>query len=219
MKLIAEIERVSPYYGILKNEVNIPELVQEFEKNGADTISLVTVPAFGGDKQWVKQAREVTKLPIMVRDFLRTIEEVKEYKDLGADMITFCSELFLPEELDNLVYYAGYIGIKPVVEVNSIYGIKSALKTDTNAIIINNRNIRSGELAMMTTFSAIPLIPDKYEIMTMGGYDDNFNYLEVLESMGEVDHILLGKVLMQSLNLAGTFKHIHEHVQKGKRPH
>ena len=206
MKIIAEVKKTSPFSDWKVDDVQLEWRVKEYERLGASAISIVTAKAFQGEKQWVTEARKHTKLPILRKDFLSKPEEIEETKDLGADWVLLVSELLAAHELDALTFHAWRVGLKPVVEVNSLFGIGALPYCDTSHVLINNRNIRTGKLNTMTLFNLLPLIDDKYEITAASGLDEQPAIIKTIKKIGEIDNILVGTAFMRSTNLEETFK-------------
>ena len=206
MKIIAEVKKTSPFSTWTVEDVRLEWRVKEYERLGAAAISIVTAKAFQGEKQWITEARKHTKLPILRKDFLSTPDEIKETRDLGADWVLLVAELLAAHELDILTFEAWKCGLKPVVEVNSLFGIGALPYCDTAHVLINNRNIRTGKLNTMTVFNLLPLINDNYVITAASGLDEQPAVLKTIRKLSAIDYILVGKAFMQSTNLEETFK-------------
>ncbi len=206
MKLIAEIKKASPHDGVLCPNIMLEYRVKDYERLGASAISIVTAQDFQGEKQWITEARKHTKLPILRKDFIVSVDELKETADLGADWVLLIAEMLTAKELDNLTFHASRLGLRPIVEVQSIYGTSLLDHCDTNDVLINNRNLRTGRINMMTAFDLLPMISDKYVITVASGFDTKPILLKVLRKSEEFDYFLVGKMLMQSTNLEETFK-------------
>lgn len=208
LRLIAEIKKASPDGVVFQETLDVAQQAEAYTKLGASAISVVTAPGFQGDKNWIKQIRDKTHLPILRKDFLSSADDMKETRDLGADWVLLISDILTHAELDLLTFHANRVGLKPVVEVHSLYGLNNALLVDTNRILINNRNIRTNQLKILHTMNMISMIPDRYEITTASGYDTQPKLIEVTAKLQEIDYILIGKMLMTSNDLTATFKQI-----------
>lgn len=190
------------------------DLAKEYTRLGADMISVVTAPSFGGDKEWIKDIRKVTNLPILRKDFLYTADELKETKDLGADQVLLIAQLFTFDELDTLCFHANRIGLKPVIEVQQVTDLMISTKVDAHRILINNRNLRTGKINMLNAFNMIHLVSNQYELTTASGYDIESNMITKVTELGFYDNILIGKLLMTSTDLEETFKQIKRQCTK-----
>lgn len=207
MKLIAEIKKRSPFEGLLKEQVNPAELAAEYTRLGAGAISVVTAAMFDGELNWIKEVREATHLPILRKDFIHDVDQLEQTRDLGADWILLIADFLTLAELDDLCFHANHLGLKPVVEVHSLASVRNAQIVDTNRIMINNRELRTGKVNVMHALNLLPMIDTKYEITVASGLDQQPQLLKVLNG-SEVDFVLIGKALMTSTNLEQMFQEI-----------
>lgn len=207
MKLIAEIKKFSPYTQV-EFDIDPEQLAKSYTELGASAISIVTAKSFKGDKEWIKAVRAVTTLPIFCKDFLLKIEDVEKVKEAGADWLLFVSEMYTLDELDFLTFHANRIGIKPVVEAHSRAGLYKALSVDTNRVMINNRDLKTGKINMMNAFNFAPLLSDQRVLYTASGYDMSLSTIPQLKQLDKYEYILIGSCFLQSINLPETFKNI-----------
>lgn len=188
------------------DDIQLEWRVKEYERLGAAMISIVTAKAFDGEKQWVAEARKHTNLPILMKDFITTEDHIKEAADLGADYLLLIAELLSIKELDDLTFYAWKHGLKPVVEVQSIYGAQSLFYCDANYVILNNRDIRTGRVNIMNAINLLTLVSDSKVVIAASGFDEQPKIIDVMRKLKEFDYILVGTGLMKSENLEETFK-------------
>lgn len=74
--MIAECKLASPVKGKLA-ALNIEELAQIYNKNGASAISILTDQHFDGKLQDIAAAKKVSSLPVLRKDFI--IDEYQIY--------------------------------------------------------------------------------------------------------------------------------------------
>jgi len=216
MKLIAEIKKSSPHDGMIAEHLNPVKLAEDYTRLGAHAISVVTSKQHDGDEQWIRDIRPITNLPIFQKDFLFHEDEIKRSRDNGVDWLLFVARMYGERELDELTFLAHKHGLKPVVEVHTPQDVDKAKKVDCGRIMINNRDIVSGKINLMTSFNLIPLISDQNVVITASGYDPTMNVLPALAKTGSYDYVLIGTRLLQSTDLDATFKELHVQLQTSR---
>ncbi len=206
MKIIAEIKKASPFAGRFVENVDLENRIKEYDRLGAAAISIVTAPSFEGEKDWISTARKLTKLPILRKDFISTLKDLEETKELGADWVLLIVDYLQPEEVDYLTFHAWRLGLKPIIEVQSLVGLKKLKHADAGHIVINNRNLRTGEVNTMLMYNLLPMIGEQYVTIAASGLDQDT--IGEIRRLRAFDYVLVGSLLMKSTNLEQTFKEL-----------
>ncbi|MBS3792300.1 MAG: indole-3-glycerol-phosphate synthase [Candidatus Bipolaricaulota bacterium] len=182
--VIGEIKPGSPSQGkIFGDEFDPVKLGRNYANGGVTGFSVLTDPDhFYGS---LDNLKKVAKLdgPVLMKDFIVDYSQVDAGKALGADAVLFIYRLFtrgIPGfSLEDGIKYAHQQGLEVLLEINDEAEYESALKTDTDMIGINNRDLRSLEVDLSTTRSILSSAGKDRIVWAMSGISDrsDINYL------------------------------------------
>lgn len=141
--VIAEIKRASPSHGKFTIK-SIEKLIRIYEKNGAAAISVVTEPKlFNGSIELLKQVKQLTKLPILRKDFIKTADQIEETFLAGANAVLLIANILTKNQLKNLVSAAQKRNLDTLIEIHDENDIKKLRGLNGIIIGINNRNLKT----------------------------------------------------------------------------
>lgn len=197
--LIAEVKLTSPSAGKLGEEKDLEKQVSLYEKGGADAISVVVNEKyFGGDLEFIRRVKNVVSLPVLAKDFVIDSYQLYEMKAYGADAILLIAKIVSLDELVHLVKTARELNMEPVVEVQNETELDSAVKTATNIIAVNSRDLTTFAVDIDKACKLIKTIPEKFISLGFSGVSDR-NDVKKYEDAG-ASGVLVGTSLMQSRN-------------------
>lgn len=194
--LISEIKKASPSHGLIKKNFNPIEIENAYRKAGATCISILTEEDyFQGNDQYLKDVHNQSPLPILRKDFTVDEYQIYESKILGADCILLIVAALSDDELKHLYKTACTMNIDTLIEVHNEIELERALKLNPQMIGINNRNLKTLEIDLQTSFALKKKIPDSIISVTESGIQ-NYEQLSALYSAG-FDAFLVGESLMK----------------------
>lgn len=194
--IIAEMKKASPSSGILRDNFDPTRLAKDYSKNGAAALSILTdVEFFHGHLEHLQKARAACVLPLLRKDFLLEPYQVLEARAHGADAILLIVAILDRSQLFELLSAAGELGMQALVEAHDEAEIARALLAGADIIGINNRDLRTFEVAPETTERLAKLIPRSCVRIAESGIKSRQD-VERIAAHG-IDAILVGSHLMR----------------------
>ncbi|MDO8953838.1 MAG: indole-3-glycerol phosphate synthase TrpC [Gammaproteobacteria bacterium] len=206
--VIAELKPKSPSVGTLASK-NYNPIAQAtlYEEGGAAALSVLTEQHyFGGKFADLTAARHATKLPVLCKDFILSIKQVKLARQAGADAVLLIVAALDQAELVNLKQAIEALGMLAVIEVHTIDELNRALLVDSKIILINNRNLWDLSMHPETTANLLPLIPKSIPVISASGLSE---IADIKALPLQVTAVLIGSHLMQQADPREFLKGLH----------
>ena len=195
--VIAEHKRSSPSLGAIGSGRSVEEVVTAYQRGGAAALSVLTEEHwFGGTLDDIRNARAVTELPILRKDFIVDPYQVYEAAAAGADALLLIVAALHPEDLQVLLREARGLDLDVLVEIHDEEELEIALDADAELLGINNRDLRDFSVDLQRTFELLADVPAGKIVVSESGISRR-SQLDELEEVG-VDAVLVGETLMRA---------------------
>lgn len=197
VSLIAELKQASPSAGVIRKETDIAGRIRAYTKGGAAALSILTEEYyFHGSPQLLELARHETRLPLLRKDFIIDPYQVEESRSLGADAILLIATLLQGTQLKEFIGLARASNLEPLVEVHDERDLEQALEAGATLIGVNNRNLRTLRVDVLTAQKLVPKIPKRgVTIVIESGIKEPSELLR-FQQWG-VHAVLIGETLMR----------------------
>lgn len=195
--VIAEIKKASPSKGVIRSSYLPGAIAQSYQKGGATCLSVLTDEDFfqGADAD-LREAKALTTLPVIRKDFIVHEYQVFESRIIGADCILLIVAALEPSQLIELNHLAQDLGLDVLVEVHDEKELELALALPNRLIGINNRDLHTFEVSLETTFRLLPRVPEDRLVITESGIVSRAD-VEAMMAKG-VYGFLVGESLMRA---------------------
>lgn len=197
MSFICEVKKASPSKGVIAEDFPYEEIAGEYERAGADAISVLTEPFyFRGDNSYLERIRQKVTLPLLRKDF--TVDEYMLYeaKTIGADAVLLICSLLSGEQLKEYGEIARELGLSALVEAHDESEVSMALDAGARIIGVNNRNLKDFTVDISNSIKLREMIPENILFVSESGMRNREDIVR-LEENG-TDAVLIGETLMRS---------------------
>jgi indole-3-glycerol phosphate synthase len=197
LAFIAELKRKSPSKGMLRERFDPVNLAQSLEAAGAEALSVLTdEPFFGGELDFLRDAKQFTEIPVLRKDFVIDPYQVYQAVAFGADAVLLIVRILQPETLVACLEAADAVDVEPLVEVHGEDDLRVALSAGAHVIGINHRDLQTFTMDATLAERLVPKIPAGKIIVAESGIQSQED-VQRLRRLG-VHAVLVGETLMRA---------------------
>ena len=201
ISIIAEIKKASPSAGIIINDYDPVNIAKIYNDNNVTCLSVLTEEDFFlGNLMHISKIKEKINLPILCKDFFIDKFQVPLAKSYGADAILIIIA-GLSDSLANELYEEALkFNMSVVVEVHTVNEAKKALKFKDALIGINNRNLKTLETEINTTYNIHDILLNHgCPLISESGIKTKEELLEIHKKTS-IKTFLIGESLLKDLD-------------------
>lgn len=210
--IIAEFKRKSPSKGWLNQYAEPASVIPAYEYAGAVALSILTDTFFfGGQLQDLQRARELTRLPILRKDFILDEIQLLESRAAGADAILLIAACLRPDECLSLARQAHTLGLEVLLEIHEEPELEY-LTAEIDMVGVNNRHLGSFHTDVSNSFFLAEKLPPKTVKISESGIDQPVTILQLRDK--GFDGFLMGEHFMKTNQPGETLKHFINQLRK-----
>jgi len=207
LNLIAEIKRASPSKGVIRKEFNPVEIAKLYQESGASAVSVLTTEKFFyGSLDFLSQAKEVTTIPILQKDFIVDEYQIYQARVNKADAILLIASILVEAQINSFLECAHNLGLDCLVEVHTKEELSKVLASKAQIIGINNRDLTTLTTDLSTTLTLSKLVPKDRMLVSESGIKTQED-VKKLQECG-VRAILVGESLMSAPDISAKMKEL-----------
>ncbi|MDR1821644.1 MAG: indole-3-glycerol phosphate synthase TrpC [Oscillospiraceae bacterium] len=195
--VIAEVKKASPSKGMIAPNGEFPylDIAREYEKSGADAISVLTEPEhFLGRDAYLEQIAAAVQLPVLRKDFTVDEYQIFEAKTLGASAVLLICAITEAERLKAYLAAADSVGLAALVEAHSEAEIETAIAAGARIIGVNNRDLKDFSVNTGNAAALRKNVPADILFVAESGITSGADTRLLLDA--GVDAVLVGEAVM-----------------------
>ena len=200
--IISEFKRKSPSLGWIHEDADVVDVTAGYSAAGASGISILTdLEFFGGTPMDLMAARQFIACPVLRKDFVIDEYQLYEAKAIGADVVLLIAAALTVEKTLELARKAHELGLEVLLEVHNAEELGHA-NDYVDMLGVNNRNLKTFEQSIQTSFDLAALIPDQFVKVSESG----ISKVETVRELRKVGYkgFLMGENFMKEENPAGA---------------
>ena len=207
ISVIAEIKKASPSAGLIVKNFDPINIAKLYFENGASFISVLTEEDFFlGKLEYIKNIKNIYKIPILCKDFFIDTYQISLAKSFGADCILIILSAVDKELAKDLYQAASDLNITTLIEVHTKKEAEIALSFEDSLIGINNRNLETLEVSLGTSIELAKILAShKNSLICESGIHSSENIKFIIKN-AKIYNFLIGESLLKSQNIGLKLK-------------
>ncbi len=207
LSFICECKKASPSKGIIAEEFPYLKIAREYEKAGADCISVLTEPKwFLGRDDYLREIASEVTIPCLRKDFIVDEYMLYETKVLGASAVLLICSILTGQQLREYLKICNELGLSALVEAHDEKEVQDAVNAGAKIIGVNNRNLKDFTIDTQNSQRLRALIPPEILFVSESGIKDEED-VKKLREIG-ADAVLVGETLMRAVDKGETLRQL-----------
>ena len=211
ISFICEVKKASPSKGIIAEDFPYLEIAREYEKAGADCISVLTeTDYFKGEDRFLREINDAVQIPTIRKDFIIDEYMIYEAKLLGASCVLLIAALLDTETIRQYKAICDQLGLSALVEAHDEAEVASALAAGARMVGVNNRNLKDFTVDIHNSTRLRELVPRNVLFVAESGIKTAEDIAELVSA--GVNGVLIGETLMRSPDKARMLDELRSRV-------
>ncbi|MAW01298.1 MAG: indole-3-glycerol phosphate synthase [Candidatus Pelagibacter sp.] len=201
--LIAEIKKASPSKGIFRENFDHVNIAKEYINNGVACLSIITEKKyFLGSKEYIKDIRKFTNIPILCKDFFVDLYQIYEASVLGADCVLILIKNTNKNLINDMYELAINLGLDVILETHNEKEMEIALKFEKAIIGINNRNLEDFTVNINNTINLYNLFElHERKVICESGINSHED-IKKIKNETNINNFLVGESIIRSSSIS-----------------
>lgn len=203
ISFICEVKKASPSKGIIAEDFPYLEIAREYEKAGADCISVLTeTDYFKGEDRFLREINDAVQIPTIRKDFIIDEYMIYEAKLLGASCVLLIAALLDTETIRQYKAICDQLGLSALVEAHD--------EAEARMVGVNNRNLKDFTVDIHNSTRLRELVPRNVLFVAESGIKTAEDIAELVSA--GVNGVLIGETLMRSPDKAQMLDELRSRV-------
>lgn len=205
ISFICEVKKASPSKGIIVDNFAYVQIAKDYEKAGANAISVLTEPDFFmGSAKYLEEISKSVSIPILRKDFIIDEIQIFESKIIGADAILLICSVLDDDKVKKFIKIADSLGLSCLVEAHSKDEIIKAVNAGARIIGVNNRDLKTFNVDIRNSINLRKYVPNDIIFVSESGIKEYSQIKELQEN--NVNAVLIGETFMKSPDKVNALK-------------
>lgn len=197
LSFICECKKASPSKGLISPDFPYLDIAIQYEKAGADCISVLTEPKwFLGADKYLREIAQTVSIPCLRKDFTVDAYMIYEAKCLGASAVLLICSILSAGQIREYIKLCDELGLSALVEAHDEAEVDMAIRAGARMIGVNNRNLKDFTVDTENSRRLRAMIPEHILFVSESGVSGSKD-IEELRSAG-ADAVLIGETLMRA---------------------
>ena len=207
LSFICECKKASPSKGIISEDFPYIDIAKDYEKAGADCISVLTEPVwFKGSTDILTQISSSVATPCLRKDF--TIDEYMIYEAVtcGASAVLLICSILDSKTLGKYIRLCDGLGLSALVEAHDSNEVEMGLGEGARIIGVNNRNLRDFTVDPTNCLRLREIVGDRALFVAESGVKTHEDVVNLEKEM--CDAVLIGESMMRAQDKTAFLKEL-----------